>query len=615
MLIQKKQKVVALVVLLFLLIISYVKLDNSYSVQDCLITKCDDFAASNSVQTIKLHFEVDNNLAKTSKNILLTNSIKITGEQGTLVIEIPQLKPEKSNFNYSYQMDREYSNIEILIEKSQKIIIFINGNIAYTHRYQIPVFQINPVNPYSFSNISITNIEINQSLSYPQKHSNQYLQFLILMFSIITIGILIYIRFNDSDKKIVHTYPELKRNRLFLILVSFFWLTALTLFFVREFDPVGATNPGPFGPIGAAFSDFFQISQVGGFSKPYELGAVNYPATSIILLKFLNSIFPGIWAFIFFMGVIFGALYLLPIKKGLNTKDKKYLFMLMFSFYPLVFGFVRGNLDILASVLVFYSIFLVGKVKSIIPIFLLGLAIALKIWPAVFILYFVRIKRLRDSLYVICVFSIITIVCICLLGYLDFSSILKSFSTPFVSLDQISVQSFKYSYSASSLIFFSYVLIFGGLKPSSEIIHQAAVFTDGPLVKLLITILAFLLIRLVFLSKSKNQIFLFLCGISLLISTPTYTYRATILFGYFILFSKFADFTRDESRGLSEKLRFVQTLFWVPIFAPTTLFFASDSELSIASILQPGALIVILSIEAILLNRERRDFRKREVRS
>jgi hypothetical protein len=45
------------------------------------------------------------------------------------------------------------------------------------------------------------------------------------------------------------------------------------------------------------------------------------------------------------------------------------------------------------------------------------------------------------------------------------------------------------------------------------------------------------------------------------------------------------------------------------------LFFASDSELSIASILQPGALIVILSLEAILLNRERRDFRKREARS
>jgi hypothetical protein len=610
-----KQKTTILVVLIFLLFASYIKLDNSISFRDCLKTKCNDFAVSNSVQTIDLYFEVDNNLAKTSKNMLLTNSIKIVRTQGTLVIEIPQMKPEKTNFKYTYQLNKQYYKIKILIDKSQKITIIINDKIAYTHRYQIPVFQINSINPYSFSNISITNIEINQNLSYPQKHRNQNLKFLILMFLIINIGILIYIRFDAADKRVDHNSSKLMKNRAFLILVSLLWLTTLTLFFLREFDPVGATNPGPFGPIGAAFSDFFQIAQVGGFSKPYELGAVNYPAASIVLLKFLNSIFPGIWAFIFIMGVIFGALYLLPIKNGLKTEDKKYMFILMFSFYPLVFGFVRGNLDLLASVLVFYSIFLVGKVKSIIPIFLLGLAIALKIWPAVFILYFVRIKRFRDSFYVICVFFIISIVCICLLGYWDFSSILKSIIVPIVSLDQISVQSFKYSYSASALIFFSYAFVFGGLKPSSEIIQQAVVFTDGPLVKLVIAILALFLIRLVFLSKSKNQIFLFLCGISLLISTPTYTYRATILFGYFILFSKLVDFTRDESRGLNGNLRFVQTLFWVPIFAPSTLFFASDSELSIASILQPGALIVILSLEAILLNRERRDFRKREARS
>jgi hypothetical protein len=612
---QKKSKVVVLVILLFLLFVSYGELENSSSPKDCLVTKCKDFAEKNSVQTIGVSLILDNYTLSTTESNLKSNSIKFIRDQEALVIEIPQFKPEKSNFRYAFKMDKQFYKVNILIEKSQNVYIEIDDKIAYTHRYQMPVFQINPMHPYSLINVSFKSILIDKSLLYPQARHHHSLVFMIVILSIIAISILIYTGFTTSGEEVVNDYPNLRKNYVFLFLVSLFWLTALTLYVVGEFDAVGARNPGPFGPIGAAFSDFFQISQVGGFSKPYDLGAVNYPATSVVLLKFLNYAFPGVWAFIFTMGVFFGALYLLPVKRGLKTEDKKYIFILMFSFYPLLFGFVRGNLDLLASLLVFYSIFLVGKVKSIIPVFLLGFAIALKIWPAVFILYFVRMKRIRDSFYVVCVFFLLSITSICILGYLDLTSILKSFGAPFVSLDQISTQSFKYSYSLSSLIFFLHVLIYGGLTPSSEIIQQAAVFTDGPLAKVLVAIAALTLIKLVFLSRSKSQIFLFLCGFALLISTPTYTYRATILLGYYVLFSHAVSFFRKENRRLSRKLRMVQTFFWVPIFAPTTWYFAKDSELSIASVIQPGALIVILGIEAILLSRERRSFTKPEVMS
>jgi hypothetical protein len=126
-------------------------------------------------------------------------------------------------------------------------------------------------------------------------------------------------------------------------------------------------------------------------------------------------------------------------------------------------------------------------------------------------------------------------------------------------------------------------------------------FTDGIFAKFILALLLLLLVTAVFKTRSKRQTFLFLSGIALLLPTPSYTYRGAILLGCFILFNYDSLEGKSKKSKGDEFLRKTQLCMWIPIFAPGVFFFARNSEISTASLLQPLALLIVLGIEMYLL--------------
>jgi len=101
-------------------------------------------------------------------------------------------------------------------------------------------------------------------------------------------------------------------------------------------------------------------------------------------------------------------------------------------------------------------------------------------------------------------------------------------------------------------------------------------------------------------SRTVSRSYLFCAGIALLISTPTYTYRAVILVAYFYLVWRESSLFEEEVVGtqlgkdkispdidrrneslnsglkperLVERLKSIREYAWLPILAPTTIFF------------------------------------------
>jgi hypothetical protein len=138
-------------------------------------------------------------------------------------------------------------------------------------------------------------------------------------------------------------------------------------------------------------------------------------------------------------------------------------------------------------------------------------------------------------------------------------------------------------------------------------------FTDGIFAKSILVLLLLLLVTAVFNTRSKRQTFLFLSGIALLLPTPSYTYRAAILLGCFILFNYESLERRSENSKGGAFLRNIQLCMWIPIFAPGVFFFARNSEISTASLLQPLALLILLGIEMYLLFSQGLHFQRRHL--
>jgi len=356
-----------------------------------------------------------------------------------------------------------------------------------------------------------------------------------------------------------------------------------------------------FGPIGAAFSDYFQISQIGQFNKPYELGGVNYPPAALIVGKILFGAFPGLPGFVLFASASLGLIFYLVRKSGIIESLRTALPVIFF--YPLVFGLVRGNFDIVAICLIFYSINFVDKFNGRISTFLLALAVAIKIWPIVFVLYFFKWKNKKLVLETFVYTFLLTMFSAYLLGYSHLIEIFEVISSSFLSADNVTTQAFHYCYSITSIIFFAHLFLTANSpwNPLKSEIQGSVMFTDGIFAKSILVLLLLLLVAAIFKSKSKRQTFLFLSGIALLLPTPSYTYRGAILLGCFILFNHESLERRSENSKGGEFLKNIQLCMWVPIFAPGVFFFARNSEISTASIFQPLALLILVGIEMYLL--------------
>jgi hypothetical protein len=574
---------------------------------DCLVNPCTEIFNDNQViQSVEISFL--NESGEYRQKLETKNSIEISKIENNISMSIPQLKPEFSNLEVKLKDVQKSSKITIRVSESRSVYVFIDQKIAYSHRYEMPVFQINPIQVASYEGIDPSTQKVSANYIVKNPGFLEISRILLVLILILTITYLISL--NNQKTSPVFLHSEAHKS-WFISGVIIFWIASILITFTKPFDPVGAQNPGLFGPIGAAFSDYFQISQMGQFNKPYELGGVNYPPAALMFGKMLFGVFPGLPGFVLFASASLGLIFYLVRKSGI-IKSLRTALPVVF-FYPLVFGLVRGNFDIVAICLIFYSINFVDKFNGRISTLLLALAVAIKIWPIVFVLYFYKWKNKKFVFETLVYTFLLTMFSAYLLEYSHLSEIFEVISSSFLSADNVTTQAFHYCYSITSVIFFAHLFLTADSpwNPLKSEIQGSVMFTDGIFAKSILVLLLLLLVTAVFKTKSKRQTFLFLSAIALLLPTPSYTYRAAILLGCFILFNhESLERSSENSKG-DEFLRNIQLCMWVPIFAPGVFFFARNSEISTASIFQPLALLILVGIEMYLLFSQGSHFHRR----
>jgi hypothetical protein len=606
-----KAKIITSVLLILILTGSLSAISNLLinSKIDCKVNPCSEIFDENQViQSVEVSFL--NKAGENRDKLETKNSIDISKRQNNILISIPQLKPEFSNLKVELKDVQENAKITIRVNESRSVYVFIDGKIAYSHRYEMPVFQINPMQIASYQGIDSSTQNISANYIVKNPGFLEIGRILLVLILILTITYLISLNYRKPSLPFLNS--ELHKP-WFIFGIAFFWVASIVISLRKPFDPVGAQNPGLFGPIGVAFSDYFQISQISQFNKPYELGGVNYPPAALMLGKILFGAFPGLPGFVLFASASLGLIFYLVRKSGITKSLRTALPFVLF--YPLIFGLVRGNFDIVAVCLIFYSINFADKFNGRVSALLLALAVAIKIWPIVFILYFYKWKNKKLVYETLSYTFLLTMFSAYLLGYSHLNEIFEVVSSSFLSADNITTQAFHYCYSLTSIIFFVHLFLTADSpwNPLKFEIQDSVMFTDGIFAKFILVLLLLLLVTAVFKTRSKRQTFLFISGIALMLPTPSYTYRGAILLGCFILFNYESLESRSENSKSDEFLRKMQLLMWLPIFAPGVFFFARNSEISTASIFQPLALLIVLGIEMYFLFSQGSYFQRRHL--
>jgi len=394
--------------------------------------------------------------------------------------------------------------------------------------------------------------------------------------------------------------------------IVFFWITVITLWIFGGRDDTGVQNPSPFGPIGAAFSDMMQIFQAGKFSRPYEFEAVNYPPFTLLLIRPFGAL-PLEIVVVLILAVSSAMIFYLfsNVFHRSSVIEKFGLFLISVFSYPVLFGAVRGNFDLLASSLVGISFYLRSLQKAKIANFLLSIAIAIKIWPIIFLLILFRNRNFKAISWIGLTSGFISVGSLWLLGYSSPKQWLQVISNNLGLFGSVSsADTFIYSYSLSALTFGINVLVRSHFMShfTSNTISQSLDWVSGSLNLIIVLILIVVILFLIFLTRNQLSLFLFCASIALLAPSISYTYRASVLVVFLGLrlqsTGNIFSFSRHGLPATAVPIRlwffiFCERSAWLVVLSPTTFYYQTGTQFSTSSFLQPLAVVVLIILEAI----------------
>ena len=542
-----------------------------------------------------------------------TESIQTWTEQpNILMVGLPMRYGSSHLFPIPIPLTGHEKMLKVNIFDSKEFIVEIDGHLVYSHRYFAPVFYVDPANPWSNSVVgssggSVLSI---QRLSIDHQIISRFARRILTVSLILSFPIISWLL-----ARILSTFLPSKRYRGSLAIpvrwLVICWLGVVILWLSRARDDTGSVNPSPFGPIGAAFSDMMQIFQAGKFHDPYIYSAVNYPPLPLAIIWLFPFLSVGLLVF----AISTMSLSLLwwlasSIDLGVGAREKILKFLIFALPYPVLFSVIRGNLDLLASVLVGFSALSIKKSKFKSAGLLLGFAISLKAWPAVFLLYFLSRKNYKGIL--VC-FGSGLILTFCSFWILGYPHPREQFSLLRNTLGYLngspSSSTFIYSYSFSALIFVG-ILVVNRYFHHFDLHHTLSSslnFFSSYEYMLVFSMLLIILLYAAFKSTRSESVFFYCSGISLLCSSVSYTYRGSILVVALIVRAHYSkDLLRLNSKTEENApyqrqwpwlMRYVEKISWVCILAPTTFIYANGTLLSTSSVLQPLSLLYLLAIE------------------
>jgi hypothetical protein len=528
------------------------------------------------------------------------NEVNFVSEiRNTLNVYIPFRSGSIPFMGYRFMDVKENDEIKLIILSSREIYLFKNNLITYTHRYENPLFytKISKANLINAGNTQLTELVAGYQVSQDKDWLNgrSFLSILLLAFCSLWLGVFARKRSEVSTSQL----PMISNKGKFqFLLVSISFYTFLFLkWYLGDKDPTGKMNLTPFGPSGPIFSDFYQIATIASFNNIYESSTTNYPPFGILLLKIFNnfSYLAALVMIVFFCAGVLVGNFKFSWKNGILN-----FFITLFSF-PFLFAVARGNLDLIACAILILALAAFKNNKYTWAVILLAIAIALKLWPIVFVAIFLK-KSLRLAALVGITSFILSILSFLILGHQSLMLFIKVIFSALFSGNAGTSMEFQNTYSIKTLFVLFHMLLNSSspMSPDKIDFTKALNFANGIYgVFFLLLLLCFIIFLIKKTNELKYQVF-FTSTIVLLISSPSYIYRGIILIYAFQLLYEEADSNPDriKLRVISIDASKLKSVLWLFIFAPTSFYYFSEKAVSISSLVVPLSLLSLLLLYA-----------------
>ena len=504
-------------------------------------------------------------------------------------------------------------SLTLKILNSQTFYLYKDKAVIYSHRYQLPAFYVSDL---TYLNKQLNNQAKNFSdvriSLYKQKSMWRNFQLLEFIFLAILLGVF-------ASKNVVQSFKYNRKKRIPysywpLALVTLLWCARVFVWILSPRDPTGATSLTPFGPSGPYFSDIFQVIQVGQTNRPYDLQASTYPPIINAFAKLFFFVPPS--ALVFGLLIATSAFWAKSFGAALAFAEGniKIIYYLTFIFsLPILFGLFRGNLDLLASGLISVGVVSILRDKHKSAIIPFGVAVALKYWPALIVVFFVRKIGWKPVIQIAALSTGLSIASTIIIGYHKISEVLHGILVPLLTYSGTnSTNQIPYSYSMKSLLFFAGIFLKARnfIHPTLRELALGQHFFSPADEILIIFVLIAILFFLTYKTLNVSSILLFGAAASLLSTGTSYTYRAAVLL--IVLLARIYESenflrpfnSKSETRLVMKWFRVLEGLSWVCILAPIDFLYGKNSSVSIESLFQPLALIFLCITEGIFVLKE-----------
>ena len=568
---------------------------------------------SHSIQDFSISFRVKSIISSSTIGGLTTGNLYIVKSEHQYTLNIPMRYGSSPYFSVILKSLIQGDQITVKIKQSQSFDVSENDHLLYTHRYETPVFYVSkPLLDTPGFKLTFSRYVFNLK-SYQKSSKNVNLATIIFLIGSPLISfLLLKITSRQLENKSKTTKRILTVIGPPLMPFTALWVASIFRWTSQRLDFTGAGSPGPFGPVGPLFSDIFQVFQAGAFPKPYLGGATDYPPFAVALGR-LSLLIPMTFL-VFLVFVLFCFLMGLALKPFLvraTLASRLKLLVLIFFSYPILFGIARGNLDLISIALVLTSVICYSKQSKKIAILTLSIAIALKYWPVVFLLLLIKRRDLKSLVLVIFFASALTLVSTVVLGYTNLPSIIAVIFKPLLDygVSAESLTSYTYSYSINTLVLFVAIILMSAnpLNPSVMESHHASMLVHG-FTHFFVLFISFCILTILYKKMTKtSSIFLLAGAASLLFTSTSAVYRAGILVVCLVVrmreneddvwrYRKKEKNSKSSNR-LAQGLRLIEILSWLIVLTPTDFYYQKGTLFSTESILQPIAVIGLLTVE------------------
>jgi hypothetical protein len=329
--------------------------------------------------------------------------------------------------------------------------------------------------------------------------------------------------------------------------------------------------------------------------------AINYPPVSLAIFSILSNFSSGYVVFFFTTSAVIILKFVIIQNLKLSNNLKLLIFLLILASYPFLLGIIRGNIDISVSMLLILAYQLREKFMLTAGL-LFGLAISLKYWPLVFIVFFWKFSSKKIVAMSIATAISLQAMSIYMLGYRNFLDYFNISKIPLQS-QNVDISSNTLGYSSSFLVLcFVLYHLYSDSRPwdlTDNKIQMAIDFVQSNYLWFQISLILICVLIFLF-EKARSSIWITCCIFVSFIPEVGYVYRLEpILFGLYLMWDEL--YVKEFEKLTTSRISFMKMCAVLLLLVPWTLFYIPESLLSLESVVIPFLQLLILGLILISL--------------